>query len=284
MNKKIKIFLIIFALSFLVSCNSKTSTSLQIGVITLNNQGSSKNTDAEKVIMYFSDNKGAKKSANYILSEGGFKYFNNLNSALLSLDNNEIGSLILPEYSVNYLIKNNVSKYNRTKTKAKVVLSMAGYPSHEALLVQIGKTIIQLNDENILPELIAKYITAPNTQYDNQNQELPFFENGKTIRVVLTGDLPPIDYIDSTNNPKGFSIALLTEIAKILEVNFQVVIGDASQRQSLIKSDKADIAFWMCGVTTNGLDNIDYSSDVPKDMIVSIPYLQCDYDLLSLQK
>ena len=58
------------------------------------------------------------------------------------------------------------------------------------------------------------------------------FPDAVTIRVAVTGDRPPMDYVSVGGDPIGFNTALIAEIAKKLGVNVEFVNVACAARAS----------------------------------------------------
>ena len=68
--------------------------------------------------------------------------------------------------------------------------------------------------------IIARYMAV-----NGAPESIPFetFEGAETIRVAVTGDLPPIDYVAADGKAAGFNTALLAEIAKRLKDSITLI-------------------------------------------------------------
>ena len=75
-------------------------------------------------------------------------------------------------------------------------------------------------------------------------KDLPKFEGAQTIKVGVTGDLPPMDFVASNGKAAGFNIALLTEIANRAQVNIELVQIETGSRAMALSSGKVDAVFW----------------------------------------
>lgn len=62
----------------------------------------------------------------------------------------------------------------------------------------------------------------------------PVIAGAKTVRVVVTGDLPPLDYVSMDGQPAGYNVALLSELSKVMNVNFELVTADAASRAAML--------------------------------------------------
>ena len=71
------------------------------------------------------------------------------------------------------------------------------------------------------------------------------FPDAVTIRVAVTGDRPPMDYVSVGGDPIGFNTALIAEIAKKLGVNVEFVNVSCAARGIALASGVCDFVFWM---------------------------------------
>ena len=97
------------------------------------------------------------------------------------------------------------------------------------------------------------------------------FDGARTIRVAITGDLPPVDFIAEDGTAAGYNVAVLSEIGKLLKVNISLLNVNAGARTAALVSGRADVVFWYEVNNT-----IDFQPDVPDDVILSEPYLSWD--------
>ena len=65
-----------------------------------------------------------------------------------------------------------------------------------------------------------------------------------TLRVAVTGALPPFDYVAADGTPAGYNTAVLAEIGKRLDKNIELVQVDSVGRAAALSSGAADIVFW----------------------------------------
>lgn len=126
--------------------------------------------------------------------------------------------------------------------------------------------------------------------------EMPVIDGAETIRVAVTGDLPPYDYIEASGKPAGFNTAILAEISKRIGKQFELVSIESAARAVALSSGSADVVFWtrvsspdasQYGVDMDSeeiqtiYDGIieqtatlrDPSMDVPDGTILTVPYL-----------
>ena len=93
------------------------------------------------------------------------------------------------------------------------------------------------------------------------------FEGAETIKVAVTGDLPPIDYVAADGTPAGFNTAILAEIGKRLKVNIELMNVESGARAAALSSKRADVVFWFQVRAGEGVQ-----PDVPEGVILSESY------------
>ena len=98
------------------------------------------------------------------------------------------------------------------------------------------------------------------------------FPDAVTIRVAVTGDRPPMDYVSVGGDPIGFNTALIAEIAKKLGVNVEFVNVACAARGIALASGVCDIVFWM---EIGDFENWEGAAleDQPEHTIVTEPYM-----------
>jgi hypothetical protein len=113
--------------------------------------------------------------------------------------------------------------------------------------------------DSLMESELMAYINS-----DPEPKDLPHFDGARTIKIGVTGDLPPMDFVAANGKAAGFNIALLTEIANRAQVNFELVQIETDARAMALSSGKVDAVFWTrsstctkCGATSvNGVEGI----------------------------
>lgn len=138
--------------------------------------------------------------------------------------------------------------------------------------------------------------------------EMPMIEGAETIKVGVTGDLPPFDFMDASGKPAGYNTAILAEISKRINKNIELVSIDSASRAIALTSGSIDVVFWArvgsanskaIGIDTEVfpeemkaiLDLIsatgesvrDTIGDIPEGTILTMPYMH-DISLLVYPK
>ena len=76
------------------------------------------------------------------------------------------------------------------------------------------------------------------------DNEIAEIDSAETIKVGVTGDLPPIDYVDEAGIPAGFNTAVLAEISRRTGKNIELVSIDSGARSLALSEGIVDVVFW----------------------------------------
>ena len=175
--------------------------------------------------------------------------YDNLSSALLDLENEKIDSLFVDEYSAAYIVARNdkLTVVNQDRTEHYAMMTM---DSNQEVYDILNNAIKDMKADGTLDSLIANELKAY-IESDPDPKELPHFDGAITIKVGVTGDVPPMDFVAANGKAAGFNIALLTEIANRVKVNFELVHIETGARPMALSSGKVDVVFWTMSMTCN---------------------------------
>ena len=129
--------------------------------------------------------------------------------------------------------------------------------------------IKEMQADGTLDRLTKEYITDINAESEPPAVELPHFDSAKTIKVAVTGDLPPLDYVSADGKPAGFNTAVLAEIGNRMLRNIELVQVDSGARAAALSSKQVDVVFWAIVPVS---EIIPQDSDKPDGVILSEPY------------
>ena len=217
------------------------------------------------------------------------KFYDSFMQMQLAMNRGEISEMILPDFVADYLMR--VSKsYERSciSSSGRMGLCFGFKKDNRALADRWNNALSYLRNNWTLAGLEKKYIKdfPRDDTYDyvygidqrrkeqkKRQDRITFekFPGAKTVRVAVTGDLPPADFISEEGLPAGYSVAVLSEIGKLLKVNIVTVSVSAGARTAALVSGRADVVFWY---EVNKQSK--FQPDVPDDVILSEPYLEWD--------
>ena len=215
-------------------------------------------------------------------------FYDSLMAMLMALRARHIDEFVLPEPVVMYLLANNPNDYEIqfSLNMMPSTISFGFKAGNTALKKDFDEAIKAMKKDGTLMTLQEKFITNVGA---NDPEEVKFteFKDSKPIKVAVTGDLPPIDFIAADGRPTGYNTAILAEIGKRLKRNIRVISVDSGGRSAALASERADVVFWYRnteGIQTpkklkKNLKNVMIDSPA-KGVILSEPYYEWDTDLV----
>ncbi|MBR4904052.1 MAG: transporter substrate-binding domain-containing protein [Selenomonadaceae bacterium] len=149
-----------------------------------------------------------------------------------------------------------------------------------SLKADLDKVLEEMKADGTLAKLIKENITDVSKETNPPKIEIPKFEGAETIKIGVTGDLPPLDLILPDNSPAGFNTALLAEVAKRLNKNIEVVQISGGARAAALNANQIDVIFWV--VVPEG-GNLPADIDKPDGIELSEPYFRDEIAHLKLK-
>ena len=211
-------------------------------------------------------------------------FYESLLSMQMALRSKKVDEIVLPDAVGQYLTSNN--------TDFEILYSLNMLPStisfgfkkgNTALQSEFNKAITDMKKDGTLARLEEEYIT--DFSGDIEQVEFQKFDKAKTVRVAVTGDLPPIDYIAANGKPTGYNTAILSEIGKRIKKNIRLISVDAGGRAAALASERADVVFWFRNsggikIRNNNKNLKNVMKDSFDGIILSEPYYEWDTDLI----
>ena len=201
--------------------------------------------------------------------------FESMADIVMALDAGKIDDMELPKPVGEYFLRqgSNADKYipyiiSVISNGIKYYLSM-GFSKGSKWFEPFNAAIKAMNEDDTLLLLKAKYIDY--AKDDLKPITFEKYPDAETVKIAVTGDMPPIDYIASDGTPAGFNTALLAEIGKRLKVNIELLSIHAGARAAALSSGRADGVFWFWYN-----NSIDGSLDTPEGAALTEPYYTFD--------
>ena len=185
--------------------------------------------------------------------------FDNLNSMVMSLESGEIDGMIVYYLVGSYLCRQNSNMTSwidyseledmyggdKINIKNRFILdqilgtdfSFLMMEDHSALRDEFNQAIAGMKEDGTLAALTESIMDLDPT-------EIPKIDGAETIRVGVTGDLPPIDFIDEDGIPAGLNTAVLAEISKRTGKNIELVSIESGARSLALSGGTVDVVFW----------------------------------------
>ena len=175
--------------------------------------------------------------------------YNSLTAALMDLESGKIVGIGVEECVANYIAAHNEKIVVEMLPKITVTnFSMMTLDTNKEVYDILNNAIKEMKADGTLDTLIENELKAYINR-DPEAKDLPKFDGARTIKIGVTGDLPPMDYVAANGKAAGFNIALLTEIANRAQVNFELVQIETGARAMALSSGKVDVVFWTKSAT-----------------------------------
>ena len=225
--------------------------------------------------------------------------FDNLNSMFMALQNGQIDMMITYSKVFNYLmVQNGIqpgedykdlntgvvrdvfsagSEYSALPPEVQYMMdqilgtdfSFMLKDSDTALRDEINAAIAELKADGSIQKMMQDQFDALKEGKPLEATEIEKIEGADTIRVAVTGDLPPMDFIDENGKPAGFNTAVLSAISKKIRKNIELVSIDSGARAVALASGSVDAVFWC----RTAAPDIELAKQLPEDKKLGIAML-----------
>ena len=210
-------------------------------------------------------------------------YYDNLKLMQMGIESGGVDQISLYKSVADYLVANN-DKFEPVKDSTLKNLSdnfcFAVRKDDAALKADLDKAITEMKSDGSLDKLVETYITKVDKGQAPPAVEIPITEGADTIKIGVTGDLPPLDYVSADGKAAGFNTALLAEVAKRSGKNIEIVDIDSSARAAALSSGQIDVIFWVVVPSSN---KVPKDIDSPENVELSAPYFKDDVEHVKLK-
>ena len=253
----------------------KDSPSTRIGIIYKLNATEEALNEQMKKLEESSHRAGIKLTHYYV-------YHNGLNEMQMALNAGQIDEISTYRSVANYMAARN-SQLEILDHTVNMFDSFccAVRSDDKALRDEIDAAIQAMNSDGTLENLVKTYITDANLSEDPPAVALETFDGAETIKVGITGDLPPLDLILANGQPAGFNTAMISEIGRRTGKNIELVQIDSNARASALTSGQIDVVFWVTVPDDGGLDK---NLDKPDALDTTFPYFRDEIVHVDLKK
>ena len=198
-------------------------------------------------------------------------FFDSLNQMQMALQSGQIKEISTYQSVARYMIAKD-PRYSVLKDHSLEFIDSFCFALREddsELRDSLNKVISEMQDDGTLSKLTKQYITDINVEKELPAIEMPLFPSAGTIKIAVTGDLPPFDYINADGTPAGFSTAVLAEIGNRMLKNIELVDINSSARATALTSKKVDVVFWAIVPVS---EIIPSDTDKPAGITLTDPY------------
>ena len=200
-----------------------------------------------------------------------YKYFDKMNDMQLALEAGQIEMLSTYQNVADYMIQRSDNKeILPSERHLEDSFCFALRKGDTVLQNELNKAIKSMIADGTLANLAKQYITDLKDGSDPPAVPITQIEGAETIKVAVTGDLPPFDLVLADGTPAGYSTAVLSEISRRIGKNIEIIDVDSVARASILTSKGADVVFWVSVPKDSTL--LPNNIDQPDGIIVSEPY------------
>ena len=215
------------------------------------------------------------------------RFFDSLTSMLMALNANRLDEISLPEFTARYVMKNDPEYRLMFKLRMPSSIAFGFRENSSALRDEFNTAIAGMKADGTLENLAKKYIGS-GSDFLTEAVGFAKVDGADTIRVAVTGDMPPVDYVNEEGMAAGYNTAVIAEIGKRLKKNIEIISIESGARSAALTSGRADVIFWYR--TTEGLkfhEEIDVDdsqmnkvlADTTEGVILSEPYYSWENEL-----
>jgi len=266
---KLKFFTVLFLmLTIFTGCGNETPQSQEkvekVGMLTRSN------LDEKQV----DDHMKNFNSSHGVITSQQTTYYNNLNSMQMGLTSGNIDTIRTYGSVANYMTGRNSELAIKDSQTVKLVdnFSCAMREGDTELKSEFDAAINSMKKDGTLNNLVEKFIKNLKPNEEPPAVAMPQIAGADTIKVGVTGDLPPLDLILADGTPAGFNTAVLAEISQRIGKNIELVTIESNARAAALTSETVDVIFWT--VTPNGESPLPANSDTPAGVALTQSYYQ----------
>lgn len=200
-------------------------------------------------------------------------FFDNLNAMQMALQSKQIDEISTYRSVARYMIAKE-PRFDVLKDHSLEFVDSFCFALREdekELCDSLNAVIKEMQADGTLNRLTKEYITDISTETDPPAVDFPVFPNAETIKVAVTGDLPPLDFVSADGKPAGFNTAVLAEIGNRMLKNIELVNIESGARAAALSSKQADVVFWAIVPVS---EIIPSDSDKPEGVILTDPYFK----------
>ena len=240
--------------------SNKTDGETKIGLITTLNASEQK---LEEILKMVAEKSSVKMAVHKMT------YYKNLSSMQMGIESGSVDEISTYQSVADYLIARNpkfkvISDHPLTLSDSFCFALRKDEPKLKA---EIDRAVASMKKDGTLDKLVKTYITDVKAD-EPPAVELPHIDGADTIKVAVTGDLPPLDLILADGKPAGFNTAILAEISTRINKNIELLDIDGDARAAALSSGRADVIFW----AILPVDDRPKDIDTPEGSILSEPY------------
>ena len=256
--------------------NLPNKDKLEVGVITHLNASEEKYSELMKGLEQSYRPSKETKTMNY-------HYYNNLNEMQMALKSNQIDLISTYQFVAAYMTgRDNTLDIVPPDKNLEDSFCFAVKGDNTELLSQFDNAISEMTADRTMANIAEQYITNVTRGEEPKAVSIAEIAGAETLKVAVTGDLPPFDMMTADGTPTGYSTAVMAEISKRIGKNIEFVSVDSAARATALVSNKVDVVFWVAVPNDDKL--VPGNIDTPEGLALSKPYYVESITYIALKK
>ena len=220
-----------------------------------------------------------------LIKTNGFCFYAGMADALDGLRAGEVNMLLnLPEPVARYIATKDDTVASGAMDMGLIRMEVRMATLDQALFATLDQAVSELKTDGTLDRLEEEHINATLTGKVTP-VTLPKKEGARTLRLVVTEDLPTLDFVTPDGQPEGFNIAVIEEIANRLGFNVELVKAENYlARVPMLEKGEADVFFWLrANVVENPPIDLPPDPETYGDLLSTQPCLVTEENMMALE-
>jgi ABC-type amino acid transport substrate-binding protein len=177
-------------------------------------------------------------------------YVDSLTDGLLMLRSHKADFMSLMSYTADYLARRNPDLQVYTGPVWQAGTQLAFAKAKITQFEQVNDALKAMLKDGKMDDLVVRWITNLPEGAEPSAEPMPVISGAGSIRVGISGDAPPLDYIAPDGKPSGFNVALLAELSRRARLNIELVTVNAGARFTALQSGRIDAFLWETNETS----------------------------------
>ena len=196
------------------------------------------------------------------------RFYANFTSMLIALNAEEIDEFAVSQSVGEYITAVNPDFAVVCAARITGASFVFGFKAKNggAIRDKFNAALADMRKDGTLDALRLKYCGNPGKDTPD-TVKFEEFSDAETVKIAVTGDMPPIDYIAADGTPAGFNTAILSEIGRRAKINIKLLHVETAARTTALMSGRADGVFWY-----QIYKDSKNQPDAPEGVIFSDPY------------
>ena len=178
-------------------------------------------------------------------NEASFKFYSNFATMLMAMNAGEIDEFSVCQPVGEYIINVNPEFVVSCAARITGASFVFGFREGEGEAVRdkFNAALAEMRKDGTLDALRQKYCSTPGKDTAD-SVKMEKFPDAETVRIAVTGDTPPLDFVAADGEAAGFNTAILSEIGRRAKLNIKLVYVETAARTTALMSGRADAVFW----------------------------------------